>query len=266
MEIDHPRPAYFARIAKNTFKANAPARGPWSAEHCHAGPVTGLVVRAFEKAISDKMLTRVTLDLLKPVPMDEIRVMAIVHREGRTVSTATAEVIDSAGRLCVSARSMHVVHAPIDGLKSAPVPHLVRSEAQRGDSPLPRGKHGLPSFTDFIQVAFPEGENRDLGPTTIWMKTPPLLASEPPSPFQSICALADCGNGLSRNAEFEEMLFMNTDLTIHFHREPRSDWLASSSQSHWQSSGIGLAQAVISDDQGPVATALQTLILRPQPS
>ncbi|MGI9381327.1 MAG: thioesterase family protein [Methyloligellaceae bacterium] len=264
MEIDQPRPAYFAKIAENTFKANAPARGPWSPEHCHAGPVTGLIVRAFEEVIPDKMLTRVTLDLLKPVPMDEIRVLAIVRREGRTVSTAAAEVIDQEGRLCVSAQSMHVVRKPMEDLKSAPVPRLVRSEAQRGASPLARGKHGLPSFTDFIQVAYPEGENNGLGPKTIWMKTPPLLPSEQPSPFQSICALADCGNGLSRNAEFEEMIFLNTDLTIHFHREPRSDWLASRSLSHWQSTGIGLAQAVISDDLGPVATALQTLILRPQ--
>ena len=61
------------------------------------------------------------------------------------------------------------------------------------------------------------------------------------------------------------MGFLNTDLMIHIHREPRSEWLASETVSHWQDTGIGLAHAVIRDEEGPLAAVLQTLLLRPPP-
>ena len=83
------------------------------------------------------------------------------------------------------------------------------------------------------------------------------------APIQSICALADCGNGISWNARPAEMGFMNTDLTLHVHRAPESDWLASDSVSHWHGTGIGMSQSVLQDTKGPVATALQTLVLHP---
>jgi len=95
------------------------------------------------------------------------------------------------------------------------------------------------------------------------MRTPKLLQGEDPSPIQALCPLADCGNGISWNAPTTEMGFMNTDLTVHIHREPVSDWLASDSISHWQPTDIGMSQSVLYDTQGPVGTALQTLVLFP---
>lgn len=66
-------------------------------------------------------------------------------------------------------------------------------------------------------------------------------------------------------AGFTETAFMNTGLTIHMRRETDAERLLSNAVSHWRKTGIGLARAVISDDNGPVATALQTAPLRPPP-
>lgn len=255
--------SYFDQESEDFFVGNAPARGPWSADLCHAGAVTGLVARALERAVTDKALTRMTLDLVRPAPMGGLRVTASVVREGRSVTTAAAQVTDREGKLCISATSIHLIRADFPDMPTAPVAPLRRGDAAPGAMPLPRGPHGEKSFADFIEVAYPQGESAELGPKTVWTRTPPLLAGETPSPVQSICPLADCGNGLSRNAPFSEMGFLNADLSIHIHREPTSDWLASEAVSHWQPSGIGLAQAVIRDEDGPVATALQSLLLRP---
>ena len=75
-------PAYFEHIRGGHFCANAPARGPWSADHCHAGPVAGLIARALERAVPEKVLTRMTLDLVRPIPMAGFEIITDVeHHE-----------------------------------------------------------------------------------------------------------------------------------------------------------------------------------------
>jgi hypothetical protein len=89
------------------------------------------------------------------------------------------------------------------------------------------------------------------------------LPDEQPSPFQRICPLADCGNAFSRHADPDRVQFINADLTIALHRDPVGEWLGSRAVSYWQPSGVGLADALLFDEHGPVGRALQTLLLRP---
>ena len=95
------------------------------------------------------------------------------------------------------------------------------------------------------------------------MKTPQLLADEEPTPFQVACPIADCGNGIGRNAGFDVASYVNPDVTIALHRLPKSRWLASQAISHWQPNGIGLSQATLFDKVGSIGVAVQTLIVRP---
>jgi hypothetical protein len=114
-----------------------------------------------------------------------------------------------------------------------------------------------------VETRYPPGHDNSPGPTTAWLRTLPLVAGETPTPFQRLCPLADCGNALSRNGEPDTASFINPDLTIVLHRLPEGDWLGSSSVSHWQPNGIGLADALLFDERGPVGRALQTLVIRP---
>ena len=267
MQNSADSPAYFEHIKDSHFCANTPARGPWSVDHCHAGPVAGLIARALERALPEKVLTRMTLDLVRPIPMAGFQITTDVDRDGRTLGQARVKLLDTDGNTCVTGSSMHLVRADFTSMPTAVVRPLKWADAAAGPTPLARGEHGELSFSDFIEVAYPDGvpdkPTNSTGPTKLWMKTPPLLADETLSTAQRLCPLADCGNGISRNAGFYDITFMNTDLTIHFHRETDADWFLSDCISHWQRTGIGLAQAVLSDDDGPVATALQTILLRP---
>ena len=174
-----------------------------------------------------------------------------VYRDSRTLGQARVKLADTDGNTCVTGSSMHLVRADFISMPTAAVKPLKRADAAAGPTPLARGEHGEPSFSDFIEVAYPDGvpekPANSTGPMKLWMKTPPLLADETLSTAQRLCPLADCGNGISRNAGFYEITFMNTDLTIHFHRETDADWFLSDCISHWQMSGIGMAQAVLSD-------------------
>ena len=95
------------------------------------------------------------------------------------------------------------------------------------------------------------------------MRAIPLLPDEEPSPFQRISPLADCGNAFGRHADPDKVQFVNTDLVIALHRDPVGEWMGSRSVAFWQPTGVGLADALLFDDEGPVGRALQTLLLRP---
>lgn len=255
---------YFHQAEDGAFVGNDPARGPWSKDHCHAGPVTGLIARAAETEVgSDKMLTRLTVDLLRPLPLAGVRVAAETTRHTKTLATTRVTVHDLNDTLSATATTMHMVRKDLGEVPnvSSQVPDF--KNAVRAPFPIRTMRHDLPGFAHFVDVTYPAGGNQGAGPKTIWMRAPRLLENEVQSPIQSLCPLADCGNGISWNVPATEMGFMNTDLTLNIHREPVSDWLASESISHWQSSGIGMSQSVLYDTEGPVGTALQTLVLFP---
>ena len=264
MKLNVTEQAYFRQNTQGVYVGNDPARGPWSANHCHAGPVSGLIARAAEIEVGpDKMLTRLTVDLLRPLPLSGLRVAAETMRHTKTLATMRVTVHDLEDSLCAAATTMHMVRRNLGDVPNVEIQGPRLDDVVEGPFPIGAVRHDLPGFVEHSEIAYPSSGNQAAGPKTVWMRTPPLLNDENPSPIQALCPLADCGNGISWNAPTTEMGFMNSDLTVQIHREPVSSWLASESISHWQPTGIGMSQSVLYDTQGPVGTALQTLILFP---
>ncbi len=256
--------SFFRQIATDTFAGNDPARGPWSPDACHAGPPTGLLARSLEHLVDDKQLTRLSVDLLRPIPMAGFAISTNVARAGRAVTTTTAELISLEGKVCASARGLHCAYQPDGALGEVPTPAIdspVLADAIPGAFPLNTAPHNQPFFPNGVEARYPPGEDNTPGPTTMWLRALPLLDDETPSPFQSLCPLADCGNASSRNADPGSLGFVNPDLTIVMHRPPTTEWLASSALSHWHPHGTGVAHATLFDEHGPVATATQTLLI-----
>jgi len=57
-------------------------------------------------------LTRLTVNLLRPIPWQPLRVESAVIRQGRTVSISRAEFVDTSGKTIVSAEGMHMTTSP----------------------------------------------------------------------------------------------------------------------------------------------------------
>lgn len=255
--------AYFDRTDENRFVGTDLARGPWDAGACHAGPPTGLLARAAELLFPEFRLVRLTVDLDRPIPMSGFRVEAEATKSGRVVCASTARIVADDGQVCARATGLHSGPQPVgEPLPTVDLSTPDLSSAAPGLFPVRRTAHGLPGFAVSTEARYPPGQDSSPGPTTIWLKTVPLLADESPSPFQRICPLADCGNALSRNTELGEVSFLNPDLTVVLHREPEGEWLGSQAVSHWHADGIGMADALLFDEHGPVGRACQTLLLR----
>jgi hypothetical protein len=259
---DPPRP-FFSRHG-DLFEGNDAARGPWDPGACHAGPVTGLLARAVEAAAPGYRLVRLTAELHRPVPMAGFRITATVTRASRSVVTTAATLTDAGGRPCASVHGLHLVEFPLE----APVPTAeldapAFDDATPGPFPITEGRHDLPAFGTAVEARYPPGQTARPGPTTLWLRTPPLLDGEEPSPFQRVCPLADCGNAISRNSELDRFGFVNADVTIFLVRPPTGEWIGAEAVSHWQPTGIGLADAALFDRDGYIGRAVQSLVVRP---
>ena len=256
--------AYFTTRDGRWFAPTDHARGPWQADSCHAGPPTALMVRAMEGLVPVQRLTRVTVELMRPIPMHGFRVQAEVRRPGRSVTYSEAEIFDE-DRFYARAYGMHLRRLERFDVSTADVAPPVFTEAIADEFPIRTATHNLPGFDQTMEVRYdPSGSLGRGGPTMAWMRSRvAIVDGETASPFQSICPLADCGNGLSYNEYLDRVLFLNTDLTISLHRDPVGDWFGSRSISHWEPNGIGLADAELFDVDGPVGRATQNLILNP---
>ncbi|MGI9621664.1 MAG: thioesterase family protein [Acidimicrobiales bacterium] len=244
------------------FIGNGIARGPWDPTTCHAGPPTGLIARALELRVPGRRLVRLTVELNRPIPMAGFTIDTDSTRSGRGVTTTSATLATADGTACAIAYGLHMEPTSQPHLPTAPGNPTDLGLAKPGPFPIATGLHDQAQFGKAVEARYPPDQNPAPGPTTVWLKTPALLAGEDPTPFQRLCPIADCGNAFSRNAEPADVIFVNPDLTISMHREPIGRWLGSSSISHWHDDGIGLADAELFDEIGPVGRATQTLLLR----
>lgn len=256
--------AFFTTTDGDWFTPTDVCRGPWDPDACHAGPPTGLLARAAERLRPDQQLVRLTVDLVRPIPHRGFRVAAELVRSGRRVSTTSMVIVDAGDHVVVTASGMLLTPAEPFDVPSVPwaVPSLADAGADR--FPIASAGHGLPMFASGVEVRYPPGQTPEPGPTTLWMRSVPLVAGEEPSPFQRLCPLADCGNGISRNADADHVAFLNTDLTLVVHRPPVGEWFGIDAVSRWESNGIGMSDSLLFDEAGPVGRAVQTIVVEPR--
>jgi len=252
--------------------------GPWAVEACHAGPPTAALARAFEQFCLqhhiDKQLLRMTVNLLRPVPMSGFRIEVSAEKLGRSSAYLAAKLFDRDNKVCALATSLHQIELQLGETPTiaaaAPNPLAIEDFEQHGEQSryYQRGQTLFPSKQGFVRAvntlsaSLEETYHGDNPKRAVWMRTPQLIEEESLSAFQSICPLADCANGFAANGSIEDFQFMNTDLTISMHRKPRGAWLASSAQSFWQSTGYGASYATLYDRDGAIGMAMQSLLIK----
>ncbi len=231
---------------------------------CHAGPPTALLVRALERLVPHQRLARITVEIMRPIPMSGFRVQAEVRRPGRSVTLSEAEIFDN-DRVLARTYAMHLRR--LDSIEVATIPAAVPDfvDSVPAGFPIHQAKHDEQWIGESFDVRYDPTHSLGTGGRTwMWLRSlVPILADEEGSGFQRICPLADSGNGISYNTYLDEIDFVNPDLTVALHREPEGEWFLSKAESHWQGDGTGVADAELFDRAGPVGRAVQSLLLNP---
>jgi acyl-coenzyme A thioesterase PaaI-like protein len=88
-----PPPSLFVRNGER-FVPTLLARGPWSASALHGGPPAALLARAIERFEGGEtmLVTRITLELLRPIPLEPLAVHVKMTRPGRKVQLVEASL------------------------------------------------------------------------------------------------------------------------------------------------------------------------------
>jgi hypothetical protein len=237
-------------------------RGPWDPGAQHAGPPAALLGRAIE---ADGMhVGRITIEILRPVPLAPLTVAHRVVRPGRSVELVEAVLAEAEGERRELARALAWRLAPQDGVEPGdPGPAPPGPEAGRSVPFFATGQEV--GYHTAMDMRFVEGTFTEPGPAVVWMRMrQPLVAGEPTSPLARVLVAADAGNGVSAGLDYRRFVFINTELTVHLLREAAGEWICLDAQTRFGAPGLGLAESRLSDTGGQLGRAAQTLLVRPR--
>jgi hypothetical protein len=226
----------------------------------HGGAPAALLARAIEHEAPDMRIARLTVEYLGSVPLAAVEVSAEITRPGRRIQVAEASLRGGDRELC-RARASLIRRDQIDGLPASPSERVEPGPDAIERSGF-RGQSGDGFHLSAMDIRFARGAFEDPGPATTWFRLAmPLVDGEKPTPAQRAIAAADFGNGISSVVDWDEWLFVNTDLTVHLHREPEGEWVALDARTILEPNGSGLAASTLHDATGPVGRAAQTLFV-----
>ena len=242
-------------------------RGPWSANAQHAGPPAALVARAVETLEPEGLsLARLTMNVLRPIPLTPIRVEARAIRSGRSTQYVEATLADDDGEIARASawRIRGLPRAELD-LDVTPPPGPAES------GPAPFFEPGWsPSYFDAMEWRLARGALAEPGPAAVWMRMRcALVEGEEPSPVARVLVAADSGNGISWALPLQTSLFINTEITVHLARMPEGEWVCLDARTRIGSLGVGFAESVLWDERGMLGRGTQALLVAarrpPQP-
>lgn len=257
--------AFFEPLGPGRYRAGERTLGPWGGGNQHGGPPCALIGRELERhEPRDGMhIVRFTAEILRPVPQAECRVAVRTIRGGRNVELLEAVLTgaDDAELVRVTAWRMRSqengVAAGQGGQALAPPEAGV--EVPFFDVGIPVGYHTSMDWR-FVQGAFLEP-----GPAKVWLRMGvPLVPEEEPSPLQRVLCAADSGNGVSATADARELLFINTDLTVHLRRPLEGEWVGMDARTVIEPNGVGLAETELHDVHGSIGRGAQALFVAPR--
>jgi hypothetical protein len=241
--------------------------------------VAALLAQAVESCVPDEPMhvVRLTVELLRPVPLAPLTVSAEVSRPGRKVQVVEARM--RAGDVDVAwGRALRIrLHPPGGDADGRPGAGL---SDPTGNGPVPGADPGAPPGPDDgysspepmggyrafhsagAEMRFVVGEFDGRGPAVVWVRLAvPVLPGEEPSPLQRVAAAADFGNGVSSELDFAHYLFINPDLSVHLHRPAVGEWVCLDASTTIGIPGVGLAHSALWDVHGPIGRSLQSLLV-----
>jgi hypothetical protein len=253
----------------DSFVATELARGPWDPNAQHGGAPSALLARAIERHEAHQQegapvrVARLTIELLRPVPLGRVEVSVRTLRPGRKVQLIEAS-LSAGGTQVARATGLRIREA------DRPLPEGAHEDSRK-DGTLPDPSQALAwtfervgplGFGAAVEFAPLVGGPGQVGRATVWFRLRvPMVAGEETSPLMRVAAAADFGNGISAVVDWNGgWMFINPDLTIHLSRYPRGEWVALEAVTHASDDGIGFAESALSDEDGRIGRSVQSLL------
>ena len=245
------------------FHATEHTRGPWSEGHQHGGPPGALLVGRIAAAHPDRVVARVSLEFLRPVPIAPLRVVMEAAKGGRRILRATGSLLDEAGGVVCEARVLLARPGPVEPPPPPPtgerpaLPDTLPAKSVAGFEFFPWAV----GYHTAMELRFARGRF-GAGDVAVWMRPRhAIVEGRAPSPIERVMCVVDSVHGLSWRVDPREMSAVNPDLTVALHRMPEGEWICLDARTAAEPSGLGVASSRLWDERGPLGWSLQSLLL-----
>lgn len=245
------------------------ALGPWRPDGLHGGAVNALLARSLER--EGFVIARITLDLLRRVPNQPLRIVVNEESGSPRIRRQNAELW-AGDTLVATAQALRMPQREVD-IPAAAIPEKewdinaveLPAEISARVKEHTVKRVGYTSFASHaVAIRYAEGSFGKPGPATAWIKMfLPVVEGETLSPVQRAAAAADYASGGNGALPYNEWSFMNADLTVQFIRPPVGEWIAVATRPLSQRTGIGMGDALLHDAEGPFGRSTQSLLIEP---
>lgn len=261
--------ALFVHVGPNAFRPTDYTRGPWSPDSLHGGPVVGLLARTLERAVAagglqteTLLCSRLTVEMLRPVPLDVLVADAVVIKPGRRTAVVDASLTHG-GRVVARATSQWIAFDPT----AAPLAGCVPARPPTPAEPRLAATidYPVPGFNcDTCDLRYVSGSHETSGPGVSWINLhSSLVEGEDNTPFVRVATVSD----LVAAAGWEETpdggSYINPDITLQLLRLPRGTWIGVDARVVHGGNQAAMLQADVFDDHGPIGRVVQSLVEAP---
>ncbi|MES2034965.1 MAG: thioesterase family protein [Pseudomonadota bacterium] len=239
--------------------------GPWDPTMQHGGAPSALVARAAEAFPAERPMrvARMTVDLLRPVPVATLDIETEVVREGRKIQLLQIRLLAD-GKECVRASVLKLRDEPQtlpehDGFRP------LEFAAPADDEPRSAGFGATHGFGSGMSAKIARGEWGKPGAAAVWFRAErPMVRGEETSALMRAALTADFSNGVSSVLDFQKYTFINGDLSVSFARQPVGKWILLDAETWVGDSGGALAFARLADRDGYFGRSVQSVLIEPR--
>jgi len=254
----------FEAAGHDSYVPTEAALGPWTDQALHGGPPTMLMAREIERFRSDEhmFVTRLTVELLRPVGRIRLAVRCRLVRPGRKIQLVEASLWHDEEEVA-RAIALRIRRSKVDvPERTEPPPHSL-SDAIGEWTGLYRA--GPAYHLVGVEIRTPGEARGELAPNWAWFRLKiPLVPGEEPSGLVRACAAADFPSGISYVVDPRKITYVNPDLTVHMHRLPVGEWVMVDARTWLQPHGTGLAEGALYDVTGRIGRSVQALLVEPR--
>jgi hypothetical protein len=252
---------FIYRIDGNQVFTSPHAAGPWDRTMQHGSAPSALVTWLAEQmpTASPMQISRVTIDLLRPVPVAPLTFETEILREGRKIQLCGIRLL---------ANGVVVVRATILKIRTAALALPPEIADAPIDVPLPdhdgvlEQNNASSPFVSGMTVRAVRGGFLELGPGAIWYRlNRQIVEGAEISQVMRAVVASDFSNGSSAVLSFAHWTFLNADLSVNLSRPPVGDWILLDSESWIGPDGAGIAASRLADVNGYFGRAVQSLVI-----
>lgn len=251
--------AYFTRLGDDRYLPSTAVEGAWNPAEQHIAPVLGLLAHALEQQHADGLLlSRISFDILGPLPIEEVAVRTRVLRAGRTIRLVEGE-LSHGGRPAVLARAWFVHRYDTADLTGSDLPAIPpAADADPYDPSLEWPGAFLQTF-EVRRIAVRPGRG------VFWLRPRlALIDGEEATPTARMLGVIDVANGMNVRTSPESALYPNLDLTASVFRTPVGEWIGGDTTVSFGPDGRGVTSSALYDESGPIGVLSQSLTVRPR--